>query len=105
MTPSFRKAPRTLRKPDWEAAARELPRMMATPSPDLARHEFASRVIRHLVEPGTRVAVISEHGRPALVKCCEALFDVLSKDHPIVGVYTDGAVVTDVIEDLKAAGL
>jgi hypothetical protein len=51
------------------------------------------------------VAVIDEHGKPAMVKCSEALFGVLSKDHPIVGVYKPGASVRDVIDDLKAAGL
>jgi SRSO17 transposase len=75
------------------------------PSMEALRHDFANLVVRQLVSPATRVAVIDEHGKPAMVKCSEALFGVLSKDHPIVGVYKPGASVRDVIDDLKAAGL
>jgi len=75
------------------------------PSPEAMRHDFANLVVRRLITPGARIAVIEEHGRPALVSCAERLYELLSKDHPIVGVYTVGAVVKDVVDDLKAAGL
>jgi hypothetical protein len=61
--------------------------------------------VRWLADPGAQVAVISEHGRPAMVSVREPLYELLSKDHPIVGVYKTGARVRDVIDDLKAAGL
>lgn len=74
-------------------------------SAEVARHEFATRVVRRLVDSQARIAVINDRGSPALVDCAERLYDVLSKDHPIVGVYAEGARVPDVIDDLKAAGL
>jgi hypothetical protein len=69
------------------------------------RHDFANKVIRRLVDSQARVAVINDRGNPALVNCAERLYDVLAKDHPIVGVYKSGARVRDVVDDLKAAGL
>lgn len=68
------------------------------------RQDFAAKVIRRLIN-SIRVAVINEHGRPALVCCNEQLYDLLCKDHPIVGVYAAGARMHEVIDDLKAAGL
>jgi hypothetical protein len=70
-----------------------------------ARHDFANLVIRQLTAAGARVAVVDDAGKPALVHCNEMLYEVLGRDHPIVGVYTPGASVRDVIDDLKAAGL
>lgn len=75
------------------------------PSISSLRHDFANMVIRRLVDPSVRIAVISDRGRPALVDCRERLYDLLSKDHPIVGVYAAGARVRDVIDDMKATGL
>lgn len=74
-------------------------------SSEALRHDFANRVVRWLAEPGTRVAVIDEHGRPAVVNVREPLYELLAQDHPIVGIYQAGARIKDVIEDLKAAGL
>jgi hypothetical protein len=82
-----------------------LPLHRRPPSPESLRHDFATRVVRHLTEPGARVAVIDEQGRPAIVSCAEPLYELVSRDHPIVGVYIAGARVRDVIDDLKAAGL
>lgn len=87
--------------PQW----REEPLWNRPPSPDAKRQDFANRVVRRLIDSSARIAVISEHGRPALVDCRERLYETLSKDHPIIGVYRAGARVTDIIEDLKAAGL
>lgn len=87
------------------SAERSLPLLQRPVSAESLRHDFASRVIRHLVAPGARGAVIDEHGRPALVSCSEPLYELYAQDHPIVGVYTAGARVRDVIDDLKAAGL
>jgi hypothetical protein len=98
------------RKPSspWRKKLRpgtSLPDMHAPPSVDVMRQDFAARVVRRLTEPDARVAVIDDAGRPAMVARHERLFDVLAKDHPIVGVYAPGARVRDVIDDLKAAGL
>jgi hypothetical protein len=95
MTGARRQKPRSPLGPLWKQP----------PSPDAARHDFAHQVVRRLVDSTARVAVIAEHGRPAMVDCRERLFGVLSLDHPIVGVYAEGARVPDIIEDLKAAGL
>lgn len=72
--------------------------------PHSLRQDFASKVIRRLAG-ASRVAVIEEHGRPAMVDCSERLYELLAKDHPIVGVYTPDARIKHVIEDLEAAGL
>jgi hypothetical protein len=73
--------------------------------PEVLRLRAAFLVVARLATPGRRVALVLDDNRPALVNCNEQLFDVLAKDHPIVGVYTFGATVQDVIDDLKAAGL
>lgn len=75
------------------------------PDPRLQRIEFASLVVRRLMEPGARVAVLVDCGRPALVQCGEWLYERLAPDHELVGVYAPGARVQDVLEDLEAAGL
>jgi hypothetical protein len=82
-----------------------MPLAKQPPSVSSLRHEFANLVIRRLVDSSVRVAVIDDRGRPALVNCGERLYELLSKDHPVVGVYASGARVRDVIDDLKAAGL
>lgn len=90
--------------PSWRADA-ALPLWKRPPSVDAQRNEFAHRVVRRLTDNGARIAVIEEHGRPALVDCRERLYELLQKDHAIVGVYAAGARVPDIIDDLKAAGL
>lgn len=90
--------------PRWKDSP-ELPLWRQPPSVDALRMEFANRVVRRLVDSSLRMAVISEHGRPAMVDCGELLYELLARDHPIVGVYKAGARAVDVIEDLKAAGL
>ena len=102
--------PKRMRVPEFrrlsEPAPAPPPRQpLPISSAEVARHEFATRVVRRLVDSQARIAVIDDRGSPALVDCAERLFDVLSKDHPIVGVYAEGARVPDVIDDLKAAGL
>jgi hypothetical protein len=102
--------PKRMRVPEFrrlsEPAPASPPRQpLPISSAEVARHEFATRVVRRLVDSQARIAVIDDRGSPALVDCAERLFDVLSKDHPIVGVYAEGARVPDVIDDLKAAGL
>lgn len=67
--------------------------------------EFAALVIRRLATNATRMAVVNESGRPAMVACNERLFDLIAKDHPIVGVYTAQARLRDIYDDLRAAGL
>lgn len=74
------------------------------PDPHARRQDFAARVVRRLATT-PRVAVIDDGGKPALVDCAERLYDLLAKDHPIVGVYAAGARIKHVIEDLEAAGL
>lgn len=90
-------ARRVIRAADW--------REEIAPTVDQSRLEFANLVVRRLAQPGARIAVIDERGKPALVNCREALFDTLARDHAIVGVYAEGARVKDVVDDLKAAGL
>lgn len=90
--------------PQWRDDA-AIP-LLKAPSPrNVLRHDFANLVVRKLAVPEARLAVIDEGGKPAVVSCSERLYDLLSKDHPIVGVYTAGARVRDIIEDLKASGL
>lgn len=117
--PRYGRAPRTFRVshlraedrpgPQWrgpdEPAPERNPLLLRPASPDAARHDFANLVVRMLVDAGVEVAVIAEHGRPAVVRTSDHLYSVLAKDHDIVGVYKAGARVRDVIEDLKAAGL
>lgn len=106
MCSQYRRAPRTFRVAHAvEISDDDLPLTKRPPNPELQRVEFASRVIRYLVDPHVRIAVLDEHGRPALVKCTDGLYEVLAKDHPIVGIYAQGALIPDVIDDLKAAGL
>jgi hypothetical protein len=69
------------------------------------RHDFATLVVRRLVDSAARVAVINDRGRPALVNCKERLYELLAKDHPLVGIYQSGARVRDIVDDLKASGL
>ena len=90
--------------PEWRDDP-ALPLHRQPPTIGSLRHDFANLVIRQLTAPGARVAVIDDNGKPAVVRCNELLYDLLSKDHPIVGIYTPGARVRDVIDDLKAAGL
>jgi hypothetical protein len=90
--------------PQWREDS-TVPLHRQPPSPESLRHDFANLVIRRLTAPEARVAVVEEHGRPALLDCRERLFDLYSKDHPLVGVYKPGARVRDVIDDLKAAVL
>jgi hypothetical protein len=106
MCSQYRRAPRTFRVvADAEIRDEDLPLSKRPPNPELQRIEFASLVIRKLVDPEARVAVLDEHGRPALVSCKERLYELLASDHPIVGIYAQGASIPDVIDDLKAAGL
>lgn len=70
-----------------------------------ARQAFAVLVIRQLVDPHVRVAVVDCDGRAGYVRCSERLFSIWQRDHDLVGVYAQGASVRDVIEDLLAAGL
>jgi hypothetical protein len=101
MSSPFRRAPRFDRQ-----NCEPLPEPALPPSsPQDDRLRLAARVVARLADPGSRVAVINDHGRAALVNCREMLFDVLAKDHAIVGVYAPGAQINDVIEDLQAAGL
>lgn len=102
MSSPFRRAPRFLHlcPDDLPANPPPLPA-----SPEADRLRLAARVVAQLAEPGARVAVIDDRGRAALVNCRERLYDVLAKDHAIVGVYAPGARMNDVIDDLKAAGL
>lgn len=72
--------------------------------PHSLRQDFASKVIRRLMT-AAKVAVIEEHGRPALVDCSERLYELLAQDHLIIGVYDARARIKHVIEDLEAAGL
>ena len=69
------------------------------------QRRFADQVIKRLTSADERIAVVDAYGKPAMVSCRERLFDVLSRDHDIVGVYKAGARAIDVIEDLQAAGL
>lgn len=74
------------------------------PLPFTEHRRFANLVVERIATVG-RVAVIDAYGRPALVSCRERLFEVLARDHDIVGVYGAGARAADVLEDLQAAGL
>jgi hypothetical protein len=111
VTPSNGKGPYSLRRVvggqavDAAHDAARIPLHRQPVSPSSLRHDFANLVIRQLTAPSARVAVVNDAGKPALVRCNEMLYEVLGRDHPIVGVYTPGASVRDVIEDLKAAGL
>lgn len=106
MCSQFRRSPRTFRVGDApDVRDEDLPLAKRKPEPELQRIEFASLVVRKLIDPAVRVAVINEHGRAALVNCREGLYETLARDHPIVGIYAQGAVIPDVIDDLKAAGL
>lgn len=95
--PRWRRVPVNTAAPPVDLAHRP-------PDPHAARQDFAAKVVRRLTDT-SRVAVINEHGRPALVDCCERLYELLAKDHDIVGVYAAGARIKHVIEDLEAAGL
>jgi hypothetical protein len=75
------------------------------PPVEAARLEFAYLVVRRLLDSSVRMAVINEHGRPAMVNCRERLYETLSRDCPIIGVYCEGARARDIVDDLKAAGL
>ncbi len=90
--------------PEWKNDP-ALPLWKQPPTADSYRHDFAHRVVRRLADNGARLAVIEDHGRPAMVDCRERLYELLSKDHAIVGVYASGARVKDIMDDLKAAGL
>lgn len=101
----YRKSPRLYRVGTAAAFGEALPPIRQASNPHAARQDFAAKVVRRLIDPGVRVAVLDEHGRPALVNCSDRLYEVLAKDHPIVGIYAQGALIPDVIDDLKAAGL
>jgi hypothetical protein len=82
-----------------------LPALRRQPAdPSALRQDFASRVVRRLAG-AARIAVIADRGRPAMVNCTDGLYELLAKDHPIVGVYTADARIKHIIEDLEAAGL
>jgi hypothetical protein len=89
----------------WEDENNSAPLSRRPPSVSALRHDFATLVVRRLVDSEARVAVINDRGRAALVDCRERLFDLLAKDHPIIGVYRAGVRVRDVIDDLRAGGL
>jgi hypothetical protein len=99
----------TLRHAPWSEPESELEPVGVkdlTPTlPETLRLRAAFLVMARVATPGRRVALVLDDNRPALVSCHEQLFDVLAKDHPIVGVYTFGATVQDVMDDLKACGL
>lgn len=70
-----------------------------------ARRTFAALVVKRLAFDCARLAVVNEHGRPAIVTRADPFYDLLSQDHPIVGVYTAGIRIPEIVADLEAAGL
>lgn len=69
------------------------------------RLDVARKVVARLTRPEVRVAVIELEGRPAIADMSERLYELWSRDYPIVGIYSQGARPVDIAQDLEAAGL
>ncbi|HQR22434.1 MAG TPA: hypothetical protein PKV98_16320 [Burkholderiaceae bacterium] len=104
MTARARRAADAASGPEWRGDL-TVPVFRKLLPEDMLRQDFACRVVRRLIDVEARIAVISDRGRPALVDCREPLYEMLARDHEIVGVYKCGARVPEIIDDLKAAGL
>lgn len=90
-------------------AAPDAPGSLSDPSPPKPHPrerqlEFA-RLVRLRLVTARYVAIVICGGKAAFIASDDHQYESWRRDYPLVGTYTPTATVTDIMDDLEAAGL